>query len=349
MFFVFCLAVAAQNCGDVITTSAILNADIGPCTGNGLIIGANDIVLDCNGHSIIGINPAVTTSGIVISSRTGVEIKNCKIQNFRRGISIVKGGSHNLNNNEIHNNKQHGIYISNSSRNQITLNSIFSNKNGGLYIYRSNYNNVTYNDIYNQDFGLTLAYSNTNQINFNNFTTHAYAGISLASTSSINTARGNIITANKDGILINKATQNVIRQNTISTNTEAGIFLLNGINGTIIDNNTITTNKAGIDSDKLSQSRVLISNNRIHYNADKNINIVDGSVVISNNNITNSAVGIGLTKATGYNSPNNFFGNYICWHNMALDLFQTKMSTYQPDFITRNNWCGNSNGIIALI
>ena len=43
------------QCGDTITKSITLTSDIGPCSGNGLIIGADNINLNCNGHTITGV------------------------------------------------------------------------------------------------------------------------------------------------------------------------------------------------------------------------------------------------------------------------------------------------------
>lgn len=39
-------------CGSTITASTTLNADIGPCSSNGLTVGANNIVLNCAGYTI---------------------------------------------------------------------------------------------------------------------------------------------------------------------------------------------------------------------------------------------------------------------------------------------------------
>ena len=47
-------AAATIHCGSVITTSTTLNADVGPCPTNGLIIAASNITLNLGGHSVIG-------------------------------------------------------------------------------------------------------------------------------------------------------------------------------------------------------------------------------------------------------------------------------------------------------
>ncbi|MBA2523047.1 MAG: hypothetical protein H0V25_06900, partial [Solirubrobacterales bacterium] len=42
------------SCGDTITTDTILESDLLDCPNNGIVIGADDITLDLNGHRIDG-------------------------------------------------------------------------------------------------------------------------------------------------------------------------------------------------------------------------------------------------------------------------------------------------------
>lgn len=62
---------APLACGDTITTDTTLTADLLACPGDGLIIGADNITLDCDGHKVTG-----TASGVV-----GIEV------NFRSGVT----------------------------------------------------------------------------------------------------------------------------------------------------------------------------------------------------------------------------------------------------------------------
>src|SRR5438034_9521531 len=45
---------APLSCGDKITTDTTLHKDLVNCPHNGIIIGADDITLDLNGHTIDG-------------------------------------------------------------------------------------------------------------------------------------------------------------------------------------------------------------------------------------------------------------------------------------------------------
>ncbi len=92
------------GCGTVITRSTTLTADIGPCAGNGVIVGADGIMLDLNGHTISGFaGPGSgNDAGIRLPNRTGVRITGQPGSSGRRGTVtgfdagvVVNGGSGN--------------------------------------------------------------------------------------------------------------------------------------------------------------------------------------------------------------------------------------------------------------
>jgi hypothetical protein len=84
---------ATLDCGDIVTTNTVLTNDVGPC-GTGLVVGANNITLDLNQHTVSG-NPAVGDgAGIFVLGRTGVTVKNGTVRSFDGGV-IIEGGSKN--------------------------------------------------------------------------------------------------------------------------------------------------------------------------------------------------------------------------------------------------------------
>src|SRR5438067_1079791 len=52
----------AVGCGAVITKSTVLTNDIGPCPGVGIIVAADNVVLNLNGHTVTG-NPQLRGNG----------------------------------------------------------------------------------------------------------------------------------------------------------------------------------------------------------------------------------------------------------------------------------------------
>ncbi len=82
--------ISGKDCGGTLITDYVLS-DADPivgsiCSGDGLIIGADNIVLDCDGYTLTGEN--VEQIGIKVEDVSGVEVKNCKIENFGEGIYI---------------------------------------------------------------------------------------------------------------------------------------------------------------------------------------------------------------------------------------------------------------------
>ncbi len=77
------------SCGDTVTTNITLDADVGPCAGNGLIVGADNITIDLNGHRLFGTDGVVDEGGgIIIDRHSGVTVKNGTIERFDAGVAI---------------------------------------------------------------------------------------------------------------------------------------------------------------------------------------------------------------------------------------------------------------------
>ena len=64
-------------CGTTITANTTLHSNIGPCSGDGIIVGANNITLNLNGHEIFG------TDGDGGGNQAGIRVP------FKSGVSIV--------------------------------------------------------------------------------------------------------------------------------------------------------------------------------------------------------------------------------------------------------------------
>ncbi len=87
-------AAAVHLCGTTILTDLQLSADLGPCPGDGLIVGADEITIDLNGYRIFAANGDGDNAGIVLPGRTRVTVENGTVEGFDAGILIV-GGVHN--------------------------------------------------------------------------------------------------------------------------------------------------------------------------------------------------------------------------------------------------------------
>ncbi len=147
--------VQAQTCGEVILSDTALSSDI-ICSGTdaGLIIGKDGIVLDCAGYNITGDG----NYGIIVSNKSGVEIKNCNIQGWKRaGIKLWKAKDADISLNEIKSGGN-GIEMLNSKRNAIRFNRIERSGKNGVYIAASSEGNeISDNEIsYSREYGIVV-------------------------------------------------------------------------------------------------------------------------------------------------------------------------------------------------
>ncbi|MFI7423127.1 right-handed parallel beta-helix repeat-containing protein [Nonomuraea sp. NPDC049684] len=80
---------SAVACGDVLTTNTTLTADL-TCPGGALTIGADNVDLDLDGHTITG---SGTGKGLSVTGRRGTTVRNGTITGFTYGIYADYGGS----------------------------------------------------------------------------------------------------------------------------------------------------------------------------------------------------------------------------------------------------------------
>lgn len=85
---------ATLACGQTITQSTTLDNDLGPCPNHGIVIGADNITFDLNGHSIVGTTSGRDGAGVYLLNRTGVTVRNGTVSAFDVGVAI-DGGSNN--------------------------------------------------------------------------------------------------------------------------------------------------------------------------------------------------------------------------------------------------------------
>ncbi|HJT82908.1 MAG TPA: NosD domain-containing protein [Nitrososphaeraceae archaeon] len=221
----------SPSCGQVITQNVILTSNLRCADSDGLIVGASDIVIDLNGHTITGPNSDrdIKTSskvGISVPNMNNVVIKDGTIEEFQAGILMT--GSQNV--------EVSGIV---SKGNQIGL----FNTGAGLI-------NIHLSIIMDNQIGIAGHSTQQSTIEDNIIFQNALAGITLVnSDNSIITL--NSITKSGNGIYIdNQSTENNINfnnvlLNTIDINNANGLPVNTNVN-TYDQNNCMTSNPSGI-------------------------------------------------------------------------------------------------------
>jgi large repetitive protein len=83
------------QCGDVITQDTTLDSDLIDCPGDGIVIGAPNITLDLNGHTIDGAfypgSQYLFPSGVLNQGHANVTIENGTLTHFYWGIHFTNG------------------------------------------------------------------------------------------------------------------------------------------------------------------------------------------------------------------------------------------------------------------
>ena len=179
------------SCGDTLVEDHVMSYDLICADGNGIMIGNADLTLDCNGHTIDGVDRDVGfNSGVQISQGNAL-IKNCDIKEFNYGVYSSSTGGNLIFNNTIQNNSRgvsfntfafYNIIDQNIIRDNtygviLSMADFFSLSNNKFYdnieaiaLYDANVGDIIGNDIYNNSLGITLisAGSNVSENNIHN-------------------------------------------------------------------------------------------------------------------------------------------------------------------------------------
>ena len=345
------------NCGDVIYHSVKLGHDL-VCSGTGLIIGADDVVIDCDNHYLIG-------SGIgygIENTYNNVTITHCRITNFDYGIYMHSIADHNhILNNSIYQNDYHGVFLDDAWWNEIRDNSINSNGGNGLLLNRSKYNDIASNNFINNSWhGIQLKENSiANAIDGNFINQNHWSGIGVDTDS--NTLENNYISYNSyHGIHLNSANNNEVRHNWIWNNSESGVYAYNSTNTKITDN-WIYSNRNGVylsnsNCNNVSFSDILSNDNGVYlYHS--------GNNVIRSNDFSQNNKSVRLYYSNQNLITNNdiesvYYGFYI-WNSDYNDISLNEISNsgtdgmymYYSDYndVTNNTFENNGGWEIYLV
>ncbi len=204
LFFTIPLAsaqAAALSCGSSVSGDpgdiVTLAQDLTGCPGNGLVIGSDNIILDCDGHSISG-SGAFFTNGVLLSSRSNVTVMNCKVSNFNNGIVLASySNSNRIVNNTVTGNRLYGIYLVSNPSGNIISGNVLANNYGGVSVYFANNNSVLGNNVTDNVNGIAVYFrSSGNILEGNKALRNSNAGIYLDPYVSGNTLTANFLCTN---------------------------------------------------------------------------------------------------------------------------------------------------------
>ncbi len=226
---------AHVGCGQVITADTVLDADIGPCPGDGIIVEADNVTLDLNGHSVLGTtsggSTTGSTTGIRVDFRTGVRLRNGTVAGFRTGVRLRQRLGNTVERLVIRDNQTHGITIS-GAMNTVRGNVVEGNGSDGVTVWSGD-NNVIEDNVIRSNgvFGFSLI-RNGNFATFgttvrrNSITGNGADGVFLGGMTGPASALSNYISANRrDGVRIGQFSNNhLVEGNQVIANGANGVF-----------------------------------------------------------------------------------------------------------------------------
>ena len=273
-----------------------------------IVIERDNVVVDGAGYTLQGTGNG---TGIELSGRNNITIRNVKIKEFYHGIALYHSSSVSIYGNEIEENspsspRADGIYLVESTNNIMFQNNITNNGDGIELVAHSSNNHILQNNITNNYEGIDLWYSSHNTILRNEITANNWDGIEIFQSVN-NTISTNNVAANfYDGIKIHNSSHNTILGNNITNNGDGIELVAHSSNNHILQNN-ITNNMHGIDLKDSSNLNTIFKND-ITKNRSA-VQLADSSNnTVSENHI--AAINHGFYLDV-WSSNNTFYANKI--------------------------------------
>jgi parallel beta-helix repeat protein len=292
------------RCGDTITTDTTLDSDLVDCPSNGILIGADGITLDLNGHTIDGddepFEPCPKDEpcdlGVLNEGHDAVTIEGGTVREFGLGVVVVRAKRNRLRDLAAVENTFEGIFLFRSARSRVHGTSASRNGVGnsrpGIALIKSDNNRITRNTMSrNGDLALFMEASDHNLIRHN-------------------TARGNP----EDGMIIDGNRNEIVRNRLVRNGGGILITTVSGGGkavGNVIRRNVVRNARAGgIAVDCCVPKRTLISRNYVVGSGRDGINVLNPSTTITNNRVVrNSRLGIWAVKGVIDGGGNRASGN----------------------------------------
>jgi parallel beta-helix repeat protein len=281
------------RCGDTITADTTLDADLLECPNNSIVIGADDIAIDLNGHTIAGdrdpFKPCPKDEpcdiGILNEGHDAVTIEGGTVRDFGLGVVVVRARGNRLRQLAAVENAFEGIVIFRSERTRVQGSSASRNGVGnsrpGIALAESDNNRITGNTMSeNGDLGLFMAASDDNLIRHNRARRNPEGGMIIEGDR--NEIVRNRVVRGGGGILITivnrggTAVGNVVRRNVVRNVRAGGISVDRVPKRTLVSGNLVVgSGRAGII---VGSSSTTITENRAVRNGGLGIRAVEGVV-----------------------------------------------------------------------
>jgi len=221
------------QCGDTITADTTLDKNLVDCPNFGIVIGADNITLDLNGHLIDGLGPLESPDGVVIGGYDGVTVKHGRVRGFDVGVSagialarknvarhtrlLGVSSTRNIDGMQLH-------IVRSLVRNSSVAGNI--HRGTGMLLFRSDHVRLLHNSFrHNSMTGMSVFESTNNLIEENRFSRNRF----------------------RDGIAMNGGSRNVLKRNIAKENGEDG-FDIEERTAKLTGNRAVRNHDLGIEA-----------------------------------------------------------------------------------------------------
>jgi len=254
-------AAKQPQCGDTITADTTLHHDLVNCPNNGILIGADNITLNLNGHTIDGdgkkfagcVSGEFCDVGVAESPHDGVTVKNGSVRQFTIGLFLGPARHVRQLRVKATRNKFFGIFFFRCNR-CLLRNSAGNRTKGfgdqvGMFLFRSHHDRILHNTFRRSvgnggggsGGGIASRESTNTVIRGNLMSRNGEAGIILEMSDGFRITHNRLV-RNHDGILVGN--DDVIKRNHISGG-GTGIEISEG-HGNLVAHNVVAHTRKGI-------------------------------------------------------------------------------------------------------
>jgi parallel beta-helix repeat protein len=356
------------TCGQTLTSSARLANSLVGCSGNGLVIGADNITVDLAGHSISGVN-AAGSEGIADDGHGGVRIKNGTITNFFLNGVGLRGAQHSAVSNVTirkigagggENDVSAGVLVKNSPNTTVTAstvtNEVSAFQSDGVDVLSSAGTTVSGSRLANNAWdGMVVLDSPGTRVIGNALDGNQNQGVEVNFGSDGTLLAGNHARNNvSNGLVVGAISGAGIEGNTLTGNGESGLFMFD-LHNSRVSANRAGGNAVGIDLEggqNGSTGNRIASNDTSHnvhvglvVAGGANDNVVVGNMSNANQGAPGDGGGIVVIAATGNTVRGNVANRNL---DVGIGVFEDQPGDSTGNVLTANVANSNRNhGISA--
>ena len=252
---------APLSCGDTITVDATLDRDLRDCPNNGIVIGADDITLDLNGHTISGDGKPfkacsereICDVGVLNDGHDGVRVRKGAVGQFDSGVLVGRARENRVLDISSSQNTSFGFVVFRSA--QILVRGSSGSRNiapegDGMGLFESHDVRIVDNEFRRNPGPGIHVQASTDILIKGNLISHSSPGILLggeerADRADRNQVRGNHFVGNAAGVLLGRGNRNVIAHNRFLRDGD-GIAIENARGNLVARNVILDARKSGI-------------------------------------------------------------------------------------------------------